>query len=84
LEQFAIGGILQPLGIAIDLDSNRLFWAQPGAIGAMDLDGSNPVLYSVGGTPNSLAIVPEPASWLLLLSGVVVVGVKYSRRSAPR
>jgi DNA-binding beta-propeller fold protein YncE len=81
LERFAPAGMLIPLGIAIDLESHRLFWAQPGAIGAMDLDGSNPVLYNVEGVPNNLAIVPEPASWMLLLSGVVAIGLRARHRS---
>jgi DNA-binding beta-propeller fold protein YncE len=70
LEVFSPSGNLHPHGIALDLDNQRLYWAQEGAIGSSNLDGSNAVLYNVGGFPHSLAIVPEPSSWLLALSGL--------------
>ena len=83
LEVFTPNSMMHPHGIALDLAAGRIYWAQEGAIGGSDFDGSNAVLYSVPGYPHNLTLVPEPATWLLLLSGSAVVLVWRFRRGVP-
>lgn len=76
LEMFTPEDMMHPHGIALDLDARRIYWAQQGAIGSSDLDGGRVVHYPVDGFPHSLVLVPEPATWMLLLSGVLTVGLR--------
>jgi hypothetical protein len=63
-----------PVGIAIDPAAEQIYWTDrlAGKLQRAGLDGSNPVdVLSDLEDPSALSIaVPEPAAWLLLLSGI--------------
>jgi hypothetical protein len=72
-----------PRALALLPDANQMLWVQNDGIYRSDLNGQN-VHPLVGGDqdgifPLSLAVIPEPASWLLALMAAALAAMHLSR-----